>query len=423
MNDISNLPHLALTDDVGDGGLQLPASAYFDDALFELEMARIFANSALYVGNEQSVPNPGDWRALPQDEGGRVLVRNAGGVQLLSNVCRHRQSLMLGGAAGNVSGKVSGAAGGAPAGNPSGAANASAPPQTSGNLAATGGNIVCPLHRWTYDGKGELIGAPEFERKPCRNLERFALKHCHGLLYEGPREPADDMARVFARPEFDLSGYVLDHVETHTCHYNWKTFIEVYLEDYHVAPFHPGLGQFVSCDDLDWEFADTYSMQRVGVNNALAQPGSDVYRTWHDRLLEYRGGEAPSFGAIWLAYFPTQMIELYPHTLVVSTLYPKGPQETLNVVEFYYPEDIAAFEREFVDAQRAAYLETVIEDDEIAERMDAGRLRLHRRGTSDAGPYQSPLEDGMRHFHAWYRRALGGGTPALKRRMFELQAV
>jgi phenylpropionate dioxygenase-like ring-hydroxylating dioxygenase large terminal subunit len=164
-------------------------------------------------------------------------------------------------------------------------------------------------------------------------------------------------------------------------------------------------------------------MQRVGVHGALAQPGSDVYRTWHERLLDYRGGDAPSFGAIWLAYFPTQMIELYPHTLVVSTLYPKTPQETLNVVEFYYPEDIAAFEREFVEAQRAAYMETVIEDDEIAERMDAGRLRLHRRGTTDAGPYQSPLEDGMRHFHAWYRRALRGGAPGIEHPLRERRTV
>jgi phenylpropionate dioxygenase-like ring-hydroxylating dioxygenase large terminal subunit len=70
------------------------------------------------------------------------------------------------------------------------------------------------------------------------------------------------------------------------------------------------------------------------------------------------------------------------------------------------PEEIAAFERHLVKAQRAAYLETMIEDDEIAERMDAGRQRLHQRGVSDTGPYQSPLEDGMRHFHAWYRRAL-----------------
>ncbi|MFP4906222.1 SRPBCC family protein, partial [Paraburkholderia sp. BR14261] len=140
----------------------------------------------------------------------------------------------------------------------------------------------------------------------------------------------------------------------------------------------------------------------------LGKPGSPTYRKWHDEVLRFRNGEPPEFGAIWMVYYPNLMIEWYPHVLVVSTLYPKSPQETLNVVEFYYPEEIAAFEREFIEAQRAAYLETMIEDDEIAERMDAGRLRLHRRGISDAGPYQSPLEDGMRHFHAWYRRALAG---------------
>jgi choline monooxygenase len=69
------------------------------------------------------------------------------------------------------------------------------------------------------------------------------------------------------------------------------------------------------------------------------------------------------------------MVEWYPHVLVVSTLFPRGPRKTLNLVEFFYPEEIAAFEREFVDAEQAAYMETCIEDDEIGERMDAGRRR------------------------------------------------
>ena len=88
--------------------------------------------------------------------------------------------------------------------------------------------------------------------------------------------------------------------------------------------------------------------------------------------------------------------------LVVSSLHPKGPQETLNVVEFYYPEEIRLFEREFVEAEQAAYMETAVEDDEIAERMDEGRRVLMDRGEHDAGPYQSPMEDGMAHFHSWY---------------------
>jgi choline monooxygenase len=100
------------------------------------------------------------------------------------------------------------------------------------------------------------------------------------------------------------------------------------------------------------------------------------------------------------------MIEWYPHVLTVSTLHPVSPTETLNMVAFYYPEEIAAFEREFVEAQRAAYMETCVEDDEIAERMDAGRKALLARGDNEVGPYQSPMEDGMQHFHEWINRKL-----------------
>ena len=100
------------------------------------------------------------------------------------------------------------------------------------------------------------------------------------------------------------------------------------------------------------------------------------------------------------------MIEWYPHVLTVSTLHPVSPQKTINMVEFFYPEEIAEFERDFVDAQRAAYMETCMEDDEIALRMDAGRKALIQRGDNEVGPYQSPMEDGMQEFHQWYRRAM-----------------
>ncbi len=379
MTDIGRHAHVAAAQ------AQIPVRSYFDAELFAKEQELIFKQSSVYVGHEKMVPEPGDWRTLAHEGAGRVLVREPQGVSLISNVCRHRQAIMLGGHAGDVTN----------------------PDTSSGNLRDTGGNIVCPIHRWTYDTGGKLIGAPDFPQNPCMNLQRFPLRDCHGLLFEGPRDPASDMQSLFSTPEFDFSDYVLDHVEYHRCNYNWKTFIEVYLEDYHVAPFHPGLGHFVTCDDLKWEFSRWYSAQRVGVNQAFGQPGSDVYREWHERLLEYRGGEAPEFGAVWVTYFPTHMIELYPHVLVLSTLHPISPQETMNVVEFYYPEEIAAFERDFVKAQQAAYMETAVEDDEIAERMDAGRRALMLRGAEEYGPYQSPMEDGMQHFHEWYRRLMG----------------
>ena len=50
------------------------------------------------------------------------------------------------------------------------------------------------------------------------------------------------------------------------------------------------------------------------------------------------------------------------------------------------------------------------QDDEIGLRMDAGRQALYARGDDEAGPYQSPMEDGMQQFHEWYLREMGQGA-------------
>ena len=365
---------------------QLPVSSYFDPALYAREMEQLFSQGPRYVGHRLAVPERGDYYALPQEGEGRALVRTEKGVDLVSNVCRHRQAVMLKGR-GNLGESRHGSA---------------------------AGNIVCPLHRWTYGGGsgmsklGELIGAPHFKQDPCLDLQRYPLREWNGMLFEdNGRDIAADLAGMGPAGTLSFEGMVLDHVELHECNYNWKTFIEVYLEDYHVVPFHPGLGNFVTCDDLKWEFKSEYSVQTVGVQNLLKGAGSPVYQKWHQQLMAYRQGELPEQGAVWLTYYPHIMVEWYPHVLTVSTLHPISVDKTLNMVEFYYPEEIAAFEREFVDAQRAAYMETCIEDDEIGERMDAGRKALYARGDNEVGPYQSPMEDGMQHFHEWYRARMG----------------
>ncbi|MBP6719992.1 MAG: aromatic ring-hydroxylating dioxygenase subunit alpha [Rhodoferax sp.] len=365
------------------GSTQLPVSSYFDEALYQREMETLFQRGPRYVGHALSVPNVGDYATLMQEGEGRALVRTPTGIELISNVCRHRQALMLRGR---------------------GSVNHTAP-------GTAGGNIVCPLHRWTYSGSsgtspaGTLLGAPHFANDPCLNLNNYPLREWNGLLFEDNGRDIDaDLSGLGPLADLDFSGFVLDKVEMHECNYNWKTFIEVYLEDYHVGPFHPGLGGFVTCDDLRWEFKENYSVQTVGLADQNVSAGSPVYQRWQNALRGYQGDQPPKQGAIWLTYYPHIMVEWYPHVLTVSTLYPMGPNKTMNKVEFFYPEDIAAFERELVEAQQAAYMETCLEDDEIGERMDAGRQALLARGDNEVGPYQSPMEDGMQHFHDWYRR-------------------
>ncbi len=363
MSDLPNARRLKPT------SCQVPVSWYFDPGVFAEEKARLFEAGPNYVGHELMVPEVGDYHTLAWMGHAKVLVRSAAGVELLSNVCRHRQSILLEG---------------------------------RGHLE----NIVCPLHRWTYDLQGMLLGAPHFPESPRLRLAATPLQRWNGLLFAGPAAPARALAGMDTSA-WDFSGYRLDRVMIDEYDVNWKTFIEVYLEVYHVDPFHPGLGNFTDCSHWHVHYGEDWSVQVAQAKAGLGRPGTPVYRRWHEACLRHLEGCTPKQGALWMSWFPGFMLEWYPNALVVSQLIPRSPTRTTNVVEFYYPEEIALFEREFVEAQQAAYVETALEDHEICRRMDGGRRALWTQGLEDAGPYQSPMEDTMVHFHEWLRRKLG----------------
>jgi len=348
---------------------QIPLSWYFDARVLELERKFLFEAGPVYVGHELLVPNVGDYMTLECTDHSKMLVRNANGIELLGNVCRHRQAQFMEG---------------------------------RGNAR----NLVCPLHGWTYDLDGTLLGAPQFAENPCRDLYKTPLSRWNGMLFAGNRDVAGDLSRLSVAREFDLSAYVFHSSIVTECKQNWKTFIEFYLDLYHVAPFHPGLGHFVNCDELRWQIDDRYSVQVVGVNQHLSRPGTPVYAKWHEAVRRRYGDTDPEHGAIWALYYPNIMLEWYPSAISISTLIPKSPERTLNIVEFFYPEEVALFESEFVEAHRAAYAETAAEDEVIGQCIDRGRRSLFQSGTEDAGPIHSPLEGGMMHFHEYLRQHL-----------------
>lgn len=350
--------------------MQLPVTAYFDEDVYRVEQEKLYARGPRYLGHELMVPVPGDFHVLEMSNGARYLKHAPDGVHVFSNVCRHRQAIMLEG---------------------------------RGNEKKT----VCPLHRWAYDAHGKLLGAPRFRENPCLHLPETPISQWNGMLFESGRDIEADLKDLGVAKDLDFADYRFHSVEVERYQGNWKTFIEVYLEDYHVDPFHPGLGHFVDCRNLAWQFGDWYSVQTVGLNRELTRPGSDVYAKWHASVLARYGQNLPKYGAIWLTYYPNIMVEWYPHTLVISTVVPDGVRSYRNIIEFYYPRAILDEFPDFIATEQAAYRETAVEDADIIRRMEAGRAALHAAGRNEVGPYQSPMEDGMRHFHQFLRRELG----------------
>ena len=99
----------------------------------------------------------------------------------------------------------------------------------------------------------------------------------------------------------------------------------------------------------------------------------------------------PKYGTVWSCYYPNVMLEWYPFCQVISTVHPRGPEKCVNVVEFYYPEEVALFERELVELHLQAYMESAQEDGEICQLMHDGRRALYRgRESTCTGPTSRP---------------------------------
>ena len=351
---------------------QLPVSAYFDPAVFERELEVFFARGPGYAGHALMVPEVGDYMTLDWAKHGKALVHSKNGVRLLSNVCRHRQALMLEG---------------------------------RGHTQ----NIVCPVHRWTYDLEGRLMGAPEFETNPEMPLKSTPLSSWQGLLFRGPRDAAKDLADFSLAGDYSFQDYVFHHVEVDDLPFNWKNFLEFYLELYHVEPFHPGLRKFVDAGNYEWGFGERWSYQILGLKDELRFQSSPNYLRYRDAYLQWSGGKLPKYGTVWSILYPNVMLEWYPGALVVSTIHPVSPSRTINIVEFYYPEEVVAFEPGLVEAHLAAYKESAAEDAAACVHLQRGREALHALGEEDAGPFHSPHEDGLVHFYEFWQREMAAG--------------
>ena len=70
---------------------RIAPSLYYDPALFEAELERIFYKTWIWVAHESELPNPGDFRTTTIGRQPVIVVRGkSGSINVLQNRCRHR---------------------------------------------------------------------------------------------------------------------------------------------------------------------------------------------------------------------------------------------------------------------------------------------------------------------------------------------
>src|SRR5690606_27314021 len=105
---------------------QVHRDAYLAEEIFELERARLFSRSWLYVGHESQMPAHGDYITVDLAGSSVLMLRDMDGeVQVLMNRCAHKGARLLSEPCGNA-GRV----------------------------------VRCPYHAWTYKLDGSLLAVP-----------------------------------------------------------------------------------------------------------------------------------------------------------------------------------------------------------------------------------------------------------------------
>jgi phenylpropionate dioxygenase-like ring-hydroxylating dioxygenase large terminal subunit len=197
-----------------DAGLarSLPTGFYTSEEYLELEKEKIFRKEWVCLGRVAEIPKRGDYFTTQLLDEPLIVVRGQDNkVRVLSNVCRHRSSVI-------VEGK------------------------------GTAKHFVCPYHAWSYANDGQLVRAPHmdkvkgFEVKSCR-LPEFATEVWHGFLYvnlDGKTKPL--APRLKGLEPYLQNRHVEDMVVSTVLDEfwptNWKCLAENYMEGYHLNTVH-----------------------------------------------------------------------------------------------------------------------------------------------------------------------------------------
>lgn len=258
------------------------------------------------------------------------------------------------------------------------------------------GSLVCPLHHWAYDVDGKLLAEPVETSFNC--LKTYDVAEWNGLLFKDKAPNIDLPAHL--KDYFDMSHYVHTKTETMVVNSSWEVFMEVYLDLYHVKPYHPGLGHFVDMNNYKWHFGDDWSLQEVMLTPDLHINPNPHFLEMQQRI--YKDYPDTVHGALWLTIYPNIMVEWYPNTLVISSIWPGKTRNTsFNVIEYHHLDSVFGFDPEFMFTQFKAYDSTALEDAEICERIQQGRTKL-----ATNYPYHPELEKGIGKFYEWYSKKI-----------------
>ena len=276
----------------------LDAVLYRGAAQYEAERRTVFARSWLLFAHESQLADAGSYVATSIADFPLIVVRGDDGrIRAFHNVCRHR-----------------------------------AGPLAEDGEGRCADGLVCRYHGWRYALDGRLANARDFgpaEGFDPRELSLYSLacESWRGFVFVNLNEDAASLASAIAplaekTRDMPLERFRFRHRQVHRIRCNWKTYVENYLEGYHIPLVHPGLNEQI--DALHYEVD-------------VAPPA--VFH-WAPPK-----GDVPVSG-LWAWLWPCHGINVYKDGLMMERMWPLGHDATVLDYLYFFPDGLVQSEME-----------------------------------------------------------------------------
>ena len=196
-----------------------PVTDYLDPDRFAKEQEHIFQAKPRIVAHSSELPNANDFIRRSVNGQPLLLTRSESGeIVVFLNVCRHRGTRLV--------------------------------DEDSGCKK----RFTCPYHAWTWDNKGEFVGAPHFEtgfpdsEPAALGLAAVPSVQRHGFIWLlppafGGSNPEEALASYLGDMDAELAwagteSLEVSQTDVQTRQCNWKFLVEGGIESYHFRVAH-----------------------------------------------------------------------------------------------------------------------------------------------------------------------------------------
>ncbi len=277
--------------------LSLPGWIYHDPEFFAVEMARLIRPSWQIVCHASDIAQPGDWRTLDYLGESVIVIRGAdGAARAFANVCRHRGSRLVDGAAGCAR------------------------------------RLTCPYHGWTYGADGRLVGVPHKADYPGLDLADWGLipielEQWQGFLFVRLESGGPGVAEMMAPYAAEIAPFRLEEVRAlgritlRSRDVNWKNVADNYSDGLHINVAHPGLTRLFG---TGYEIEAGAHVDRMA-GDLVERPSSNLSERAYQALLPEDAGRRWLYFKLW----PNIAFDLYPDQVDFMHFVPVSATETL----------------------------------------------------------------------------------------------